>query len=73
MDGVAGSTAIDINVAGVTVRFAVADLAPKLAVMTEVPMATPLATPVALLTVATAALAEAHTTDGVTSTEAPSP
>jgi hypothetical protein len=44
--GVAGVTVIDCNIATFTVRFAVAVLPPKAAVMTAEPLATPVARPV---------------------------
>ena len=72
IDGLAGNTAIDTNVTGVTDMFAMADLPPNVAVMTDVPMAALLAIPVALLMVATATLPDDQAVEGVTSTEAPS-
>jgi hypothetical protein len=64
---VAGVTAIEVNVTGVTVRVAVADLPPIVAVMTDVPADTPVAIPAAE-TVATPVLAEDHAMPGATVT-----
>lgn len=72
MEGVAGSNAIDSRAVGVTVMLALAVLPPKVAVMTDVPMATPLATPVVLLTVATVTVPDDQTDVGETLTDAPS-
>jgi hypothetical protein len=69
---VAGVTAIDINVAAGTVKVAEPVLPPKLAVMTDVPTATPVAMPDVLLTVATPVVPEVQLEDAVTSLDVPS-
>jgi hypothetical protein len=53
MDGDAGVTEIELNVAAVTVNVAVPLMAPEVAVMVAVPCATAVAKPVVLFTVAT--------------------
>jgi len=72
IEGVAGVTAIDTNVAAVTVKLAVPVLPPKLAVMTEVPPLTAEATPEVLLTVATPVVPELQLEEVVTSRVVPS-
>jgi hypothetical protein len=69
---VAGVTAIDTNVAVVTVNAAVAVLPPKVAVMSDVPLATPMARPVVGATVATPGVPEVQVEDVVTSLVDPS-
>jgi hypothetical protein len=71
-EAVAGVTAIDVNVAAVTVSVAVAVWPPKVAVMTDVPLATPVATPDVLLTVATPGVPEVQPEYAVTSRDDPS-
>ena len=67
------ATAIDVKVAAVTVRVAAGDVCPpKVAVMSDVPGATPVATPVFATTVATAGVPELQTEVAVTSREVPS-
>src|SRR5204862_4390467 len=63
MDGVAGVTAIEVSVAGVTVSVAMPLMAPVVAEMTVVPTATVVARPfepAAFEIVAVAAVADAH-------------
>jgi hypothetical protein len=72
IEAVGGVTAIELNVAAVTVKVAVPDLSPKVAVMTDVPLATPVAMPDVLLTVATLVVPEVQLEDAVTSRDAPS-
>jgi hypothetical protein len=59
IDGRAGVTAIETNVAVVTVSVAVPTTVPRVAVMAEVPTATPVARPEVVM-VAVAGVAEAH-------------
>ncbi len=66
MLGVAGVTAMDASVALVTVKVAVPDMSPEVAVMVVVPAATDAARP-ALLIVATAVSDELHVADAVKS------
>ena len=72
IEAVGGVTAIETNVAAVTVRVAEADWPSKLAVMTDVPMAAPAARPDVLLTVATPVVPEIQLEDAVTSRDVPS-
>ena len=72
IEAVAGVTVIDTNVAAVTVKVAEPDLPSKVAVMTDVPMATPVARPDVLLTVATPVVPEVQLEDAVTSRDVPS-
>ena len=69
---VAGVTVIELNVAGVTVKVAEPDMPPKLAVMTDAPLATPVARPDVLLTEATLVVPEVQMEDAVTSWVDPS-
>ena len=69
---VKGVTTIELNVAAVTVKVAEPDLAPKVAVMTDVPTVTPRARPDVLLTVATLVVPEVQTEEAVTSMDVPS-
>jgi hypothetical protein len=71
-EAVKGVTAIELNVAAVTVKVAEPAMPPKLAVMTDVPMATPIARPDVLLTVATLVVPEVQMEDAVTSRDVPS-
>jgi hypothetical protein len=59
MDGFTGVTAIDTNTAGPTVKVVLAVIPAELALIWDVPCATPLATPAAVM-VATAVLDETH-------------
>ena len=68
----AGVTAIELNVAAFTVKVAEPVMPPKLAVMTDVPTATPAAAPEVLLTVATPVVPEVQLEDAVTSLDVPS-
>jgi hypothetical protein len=68
---VAGVTAIELNVAAVTVKVAEPDLPPKVAVIVAVPTARPVATP-GDTTVATARVPELHVTTLLMSTVVPS-
>ncbi|MEO8169480.1 MAG: hypothetical protein ABI575_01290 [Oxalobacteraceae bacterium] len=58
---------MDTNVAPVTVKVAVSDLVPKLAVINDVPFKIPSATPEVLFTVATLGVPEVQLEDAVTS------
>jgi hypothetical protein len=71
MLGSTGVSAIELNTASVTVNVEVADLAPKVAVTTEVPVAKALARPLSF-TVATSVFADDQVADAVMSTEIPS-
>lgn len=71
MLGAAGVNAIELKIASVTVSSVVASSAPKVAVITDEPMATPLARPVALM-LATSGSVDDQMTDAVTSGEVPS-
>ena len=71
-EGFTGVTAMDNSVPFVTVNTAEPALPPKLALIAAVPVATPAATPVALLTVATAVVAETQADMAVTLREVPS-
>ena len=67
------TTEIDVNVAAVTVKVAAGDVfPPKVAVMAEVPEATPVAMPVADTIVATLGVPEVQLDDAVTSRDVPS-
>lgn len=68
----AGVTAIEVNVAAVTVKVAEPDLLPDVAVISAEPAATPVAMPVLDRTVATKGLAEVQATDLLMSTTLPS-
>jgi len=59
IDGFTGVTAIETNTAGPTVRVVLTLTAPELALIVDVPCATPVASPPAVM-VATALLDEAH-------------
>ena len=72
IEAVNGVTTIELNVAAVTVKVAEPALPPKLAVMTDVPLATPVARPDVLLTVATLVVPEVQLEDAVTSLDDPS-
>jgi hypothetical protein len=72
IEAVAGITASDTNVAVFTVKVAEADRPPKVAVMTDVPGATPTARPDVGLTVAMARVPEVQLEDAVTSLVDPS-
>ena len=67
---VAGVTAIELNVAAVTVKVAEPDLPSNVAVMTDVPTATPIARPD--VTVATLVVPEVQLENAVTSWDVPS-
>jgi len=70
-----GVIIIEVRAAGVTVRFAVADREPEPAVIVTVPMPVEVASPIVggfMLTVATVASEEAHSTEPVKSCELPS-
>ena len=69
---VAGVTAIELNVAAVTVKAAEPDLPPEVAVIVAVPAVTPVATPVDCSTVATGVLLEVQVTVLLISTVVPS-
>ncbi len=68
---VAGVNAIDCSTAGVTIRVALPEIEPDVAVMVEVPVAKPVAAPEPLM-LATAVFAEAHATLALMSFEVPS-
>ena len=70
-EAAAGVTAIELNVAAVTVKIAEPDLVPKVAVIVAVPADTPVATP-GDTTVATAMVPEVHVTVVLMSTVVPS-
>ena len=61
MLGLAGVTAIDCSTAGLTVSTVEPVTPPSVALIVEVPVATPVASPAAVI-VATAGVAEAHVT-----------
>jgi len=69
--GLAGVTAIDCKVATVTVRVVVPETLPRVAVMIEVPAATPVARPPVEI-VATEEVAEAQVTEAVMALVVPS-
>jgi hypothetical protein len=72
INAVAGVTAIDTNVAAVTVKVAEPVWPPKVAVMRAVPAATPVAAPDLSSIVATLRVAEVQLEDAVTSLVDPS-
>ena len=69
--GLTGVTVIRLKVAGVTVSVVLPDLIPEVAVMTEVPVATPVARPPGF-TIATPNVPDDQVTDAVMSCEVPS-
>ena len=69
--GLTGVTVIRLKVAGVTVNVVLPDLIPEVAVMTEVPVATPVARPLGF-TIATPIAPDDQMTDAVMSCEVPS-
>ena len=71
IEGVAGVTVMDVRTAAVTVRDAVPVIAPEVAVIVEVPTATPVARP-PLLMVAVAVELEVQVTAEVMSAVEPS-
>lgn len=71
MLGLAGVTAMDCRVAGVTVSVMLPVIVPDVAEMTEVPAVTPAARP-AVLMLATVVVAEDQVTEAVTSFVVPS-
>lgn len=68
----AGVTAIEANVAAVTVKLVELFFPPKVAVITDVPLATPLATPLVCTTVATPGAPDVQLECAVTSRVDPS-
>jgi hypothetical protein len=64
IEALAGVTAMDVNVAAVTVRPVDPLIAPEVAVIVALPVATPVARPAAVM-VATPVLLELHVTDAV--------
>jgi hypothetical protein len=71
-DGLTGVTEMDSSAAFVTVNIAEPVLPPKLALMVDVPAATPIARPVVLLTVATVVIADTQADEVDTLREVPS-
>lgn len=69
---VAGVTAMELNVAAVTVKFAELVLSPNVAVMSAVPPITPVARPELALTLATPGLPELQLEVALTSRVEPS-
>ena len=69
--GLTGVTVIRLKVAGVTVNVVFPDTLPDVAVMTEVPVATPVARPPEF-TIATPIVPDDQMTDAVISTDVPS-
>jgi len=69
--GLTGVTRYQTQVAGVTVNVVLPDLIPEVAVMTEVPVATPVARPLGF-TIATPIVPDDQVTDAVMSCEVPS-
>ena len=69
--GLTGVTVIRLKVAGVTVSVVFPDTLPDVAVMTEVPVATPVARPPGF-TIATPIAPDDQVTDAVMSCEVPS-
>lgn len=74
MDGLVGVTAIEVTVAPVTVKVAFAKTLPEVAVITDVPAASPMARPGAPFTLilATEGFPEVHCTEPVTFCTLPS-
>ena len=69
--GFAGVTAIDVNTVGPTFNVVLPVIAPEVALICEVPWATPVASPPAVM-VATAVFDETHVDELVTSSNVPS-
>ena len=71
MDGLTGATEIEVSTADVTVSVVFPEIVPDVAVIVEIPKATPVARPL-VLTVAAAVEPEIQDTNALTSYDVPS-